>query len=165
GILISTSLKKIPTSLCNLISGNCCPSKSIRQSAIGNRQSNVIVCSLSTSVFTTTRHESLPSADCRHSAYTGSSGSLNRVRFAPSKKHGCSYNKRFRRASSCTMFSGLFHARPVLPCTRIFSVASHSTPHVNPYPPLALVNAHSEFLSNDHARPFFASRSLSCVSL
>ena len=55
-------------------------------------------------------------------------------------------------ASSGTMFSALSQFKPVQPWTRIFSVASHSTPQVNPNPPLGLVSAQRRFRSNDQAR-------------
>ena len=50
-------------------------------------------------------------------------------------------------ASSGTMLSALSQFRPVQPWTRIFSVASHSTPQVKPKPPLGLVSAQSRFRS------------------
>ena len=56
------------------------------------------------------------------------------------------------------MFSALSQFKPVLPWTRIFSVASHSTPQVKPKPPLGLVSAHRRFRNSDQARPFSARR-------
>ena len=53
------------------------------------------------------------------------------------------------------MLSALSQLKPVLPWTRIFSVASHSTPQVKPNPPLGLASAHRRFRNSDHARPFF----------
>src|ERR1019366_103900 len=83
----------------------------------------------------------------------GESGALKRVSFAPSKKHGWSEMSRFSCASSETMLSAASQFRPVLPWTRIFSVASHSTPLVKPKPPLGLVSAQRRLRSSDHARP------------
>ena len=56
------------------------------------------------------------------------------------------------------MFSFASQFKPVLPWTRIFSAASHSTPQVKPKPPLGLVSAQRRFRKSDHARPFLARR-------
>src|SRR5436189_3445760 len=153
-----------------------CPSKSVH-GIVGDVRSvseaaclmpieslfNVTVCELSTSAFTSTNTVSLPSSDSRRNAYTAESAGLSQVNLAPSKKHGCSPRTLFKRANSDVRFSSLPHANPVFSCTLIRSLASHSTPQVNPKLPLTLASPHSRFLSNDHARPRTAKRSLSCV--
>src|SRR6266700_26240 len=60
----------------------------------------------------------------------------------------------FTRASSGMMFSLLRQARPVHPCTRILSMASHSTPQVKPNAPLTLASAQRRLRNSDHAQPF-----------
>ena len=85
----------------------------------------------------------------------GRVGGLRRVSFAPSKKHGWFEMSWFSCASSGTMLSGLSQFKPVLPWTRIFSVASHSTPQVKPNPPLGLVSAQRRFRSSDQRAAFF----------
>ena len=67
-------------------------------------------------------------------------------------------------AMRSTMLDSAPHARSFFPCTSIFSVQNHSTPLAIPHAPCHDRSAASCTLSRAYVSPFFARRSLSCVS-